>query len=543
MASLSATTSISSAPPNPALPELSYLLGEGSFGSVYKGRILPSRKVVAVKVIPIAMGDEETEKALQEIDILSACSSQYIVEYYECIIHNPGGPSSHSMAMGEMWILMEYCRGGSISDILTRLSGQTPALAFDEDIIQAVCASVALGLQYLHSNSMVHRDIKAGNVLVTNGGMVKLADFGVSATISNTMSKRKTVVGSPYWMAPEVIKESEYDGKADVWSLGITCIEMAESAPPHANLHPLRAIFLIPQKPPPTLADPDRWSPAMIDFTRVCLTKDTSQRPDSSALSSHPFIRQDVSSLRAREAGLPAIRNLLARLSSGKAAADAAAASAAQPSVSEVSEQELFRQHLHGDNDGETTPIEQSSFVVRDAGRKPNVAESAVQYFKGSDEGLDDEQETISNASPSTSPSISKKTRASRSPTTPGDIIDLVGRNLTRFKDRLRGQHHQVKSTPQKFQQVDLMRELFDAFAGEQASTIQSELQDDIVLQRQLAKLTRKLETEMAGLKVSYELAKQQLVVEAQLRNSLPFDASELMRQAAKRAGVNKSER
>jgi serine/threonine protein kinase len=125
-----------------------------------------------------------------------------------------------------------------------------------------------------------------------------LADFGVSAELSNTLNKRQTVVGSPFWMAPEVIKESHYDGRADVWSLGITVIEMAEGAPPHSNLHPLRAIFLIPSKPAPTLADPDNWSPEMLDFVRCCCQKDPAQRHDSALLSSHPFVKQEVIALR-----------------------------------------------------------------------------------------------------------------------------------------------------------------------------------------------------------------------------------------------------
>lgn len=117
------------------------------------------------------------------------------------------------------------------------------------------------------------RDLKAGNILLSMDGKAKLADFGVSAQLNNTLSKRKTVIGTPFWMAPEVIQESSYDGKADVWSLGITAIEMAEGMPPHFNVHPMRAIFLIPSKPAPRLTDPAKWSNDFNDFIKVCLNK------------------------------------------------------------------------------------------------------------------------------------------------------------------------------------------------------------------------------------------------------------------------------
>jgi len=241
------------------------LLGEGSFGAVYKSRHVPTGAIVAVKIIPNGAGGGpgEDEKIKGEIDILSRCDSPYIVGYFECFIRPPTNKP------GEMWIVMEYCEGGSMTDLLEAGAGFT----LPEDCIRAVCASIVLGLEYLHGVANVcHRDIKGGNVLLTDDGHVKLADFGVSAELTNTLNKRKTVVGSPYWMAPEVIRESHYDGRADVWSLGITVIELAEGAPPHANLHPLRAIFVIPTKPAPTLADPDNWSPEMLDFVR-CFAK------------------------------------------------------------------------------------------------------------------------------------------------------------------------------------------------------------------------------------------------------------------------------
>jgi serine/threonine protein kinase len=233
--------------------DIKNLLGEGSFGAVYRALHKSTSATVAVKIIPNATStsssgiDSETDKIMSEIDILSRCDSAFIVGYFECFVR----PPKKRLDNGEMWIIMEYCEGGSILDFLERAGG-LHSYGEGEEVIRAACASIVLGLEYLHGVANVcHRDIKCGNVLLTNDGHVKLADFGVSAELSNTLNKRKTVVGSPFWMAPEVIKESHYDGRADVWSLGITAIEMAEGHPPHSNLHPMRAIFVIPTKPAP----------------------------------------------------------------------------------------------------------------------------------------------------------------------------------------------------------------------------------------------------------------------------------------------------
>ena len=275
--------------------EIINLLGQGSFGDVWKAQHKETEAIVAVKIIANSSSSASEEENIKgEIDILSKCDSPYIVGYCECFIKPPTNKP------GEMWIVMEFCEGGSMSDLLEANAGYL----LPEECIRVVCASIVLGLEYLHGVANVcHRDVKCGNVLLTADGHVKLADFGVSANLTNTLNKRKTVVGSPYWMAPEVIRESHYDGRADVWSLGITAIEMAEGAPPHANLHPLRAIFVIPTKPAPTLADPDNWSPHMLDFVRCCCQKEPSQRHDSALLSSHPFVKQEVIALRSMHQG------------------------------------------------------------------------------------------------------------------------------------------------------------------------------------------------------------------------------------------------
>ncbi len=230
-------------------------------------------------------------------------SSAFVVEFKDCFFVD-----------AEIWIVMEFCLGGSVADML-----DATQRTLSEPQIRAICACAAMGLAYLHENHKIHRDLKAGNILLSLDGKAKLADFGVSATLNNSMSKRKTVIGTPFWMAPEVIQEISYDGKADVWSLGVTAIEMAEGMPPHFNVHPMRAIFLIPSKPPPKLLEPvattdgpRKWSADFHDFIAKCLVKDPTQRLDAAQLLSHPFLQADVEALRARPTqGLAPIKELV----------------------------------------------------------------------------------------------------------------------------------------------------------------------------------------------------------------------------------------
>jgi len=248
-------------------------LGEGSYGAVWKAVHMKTGTTTAIKRVPV---ENDLDEILNEIKIMKQCRSPYIISYYGSYFKE-----------NELWIVMEYCGAGSVSDLM-RITDEV----LTEDQISVVVKDSLKGLVYLHSMRKIHRDIKAGNILLNDKGESKLADFGVSGQLSDTMAKRQTVIGTPFWMAPEVIQEVGYDVKADLWSLGITVIEMAEGKPPYSNIHPMRAIFMIPSRPPPKLTEPDKWSKDMNDFVAKCLTKNPEQRPTATELLKHPFINR-----------------------------------------------------------------------------------------------------------------------------------------------------------------------------------------------------------------------------------------------------------
>ncbi|XP_029815143.1 serine/threonine-protein kinase 3 [Manacus vitellinus] len=256
-------------------------LGEGSYGSVFKAIHKESGQVVAIKQVPV---ESDLQEIIKEISIMQQCDSPYVVKYYGSYFKNT-----------DLWIVMEYCGAGSVSDII-RLRNKT----LTEDEIATILKSTLKGLEYLHFMRKIHRDIKAGNILLNTEGHAKLADFGVAGQLTDTMAKRNTVIGTPFWMAPEVIQEIGYNCVADIWSLGITSIEMAEGKPPYADIHPMRAIFMIPTNPPPTFRKPELWSDEFTDFVKKCLVKNPEQRATATQLLQHTFIKnaKPVSILR-----------------------------------------------------------------------------------------------------------------------------------------------------------------------------------------------------------------------------------------------------
>ncbi|KAL6068236.1 Plant dual-specificity MAP kinase kinase family domain protein [Balamuthia mandrillaris] len=261
--------------------ELVDVIGNGAFGTVCSCLNKQTLEMVAVKFIPIE--SEDTFKLQREIDIMKKIPyAPEIVKYFGCYVKD-----------NMLLIVMEYCDGGSLMDIL-RACNKT----LEEAQIAAASAAVVRGLQHLHKTvKIMHRDVKAANVLLNSKGEAKLADFGVSAQLATSAQRQKTVIGSPYWMAPEVIDQADsdsavgYNNKSDIWSLGITAIELAEGKPPHYDLLPIRAILKIPNEDPPTLKDQDKWSPAFHDFLAKCLMKDPEHRPTAQELLDHPFIK------------------------------------------------------------------------------------------------------------------------------------------------------------------------------------------------------------------------------------------------------------
>ncbi|KAK4964006.1 hypothetical protein LTR66_012524 [Elasticomyces elasticus] len=246
-------------------------LGSGSFGIVYKAKERATGALVAIKHIDLEGSDDDILEIQQEISLLSTCASQYVTQYKTSFVKGT-----------KLWIVMEYLGGGSCLDLLK------PG-PFTEAHIAIIMRELLFGLDYLHQTGKIHRDIKAANILLSTSGRVKIADFGVAAQLTNIKSQRMTFVGTPFWMAPEVIQEEGYDFKADIWSLGITAMELANGEPPNAQVHPMKVLMQIPKNPPPRL-EGGHWSREFREFAAACLVKDPDRRPTAKALLRSRFI-------------------------------------------------------------------------------------------------------------------------------------------------------------------------------------------------------------------------------------------------------------
>lgn len=268
--------------------ELIQKIGSGTYGDVYKAKRLQSNELAAIKVIKLEPTDD-IQIIQQEIIMMRDCRHPNIIAYYGSYLRRD-----------KLWICMEYCGGGSLQDIYQVTGPLT------EQQIAYMCRETLKGLEYLHQMGKMHRDIKGANILLTEYGDVKLADFGVSAQITATINKRKSFIGTPYWMAPEVAaveRKGGYNQLCDIWACGITAIELAELQPPMFDLHPMRALFLMSKSgfKPPALKDKDKWSPTFHNFIKTALTKNPKKRPTAERLLQHPFVQSEMSVRVAKE--------------------------------------------------------------------------------------------------------------------------------------------------------------------------------------------------------------------------------------------------
>lgn len=253
--------------------EVHDILGEGAYGKVYSATHKASNIQLAIKQVLVSGSQKDDLR--REIDILKKCKNKNIVQLYGCCIKD-----------NYLWILMEYCGLGSVLDVINTIKK-----TLTEQQISAVVAYTVLGLIYLHREGIIHRDMKAGNILITDEGFVKIADFGVSSQLGGAASKAKTVVGTPLWMSPEVLEGSKYDGKADIWSLGVSAIEMADGHAPFHDVPIMDAMYKIASGDPPSLQNPSKWSQNFNDFLKCCLVKDPAGRSSAVELLAHPFVQ------------------------------------------------------------------------------------------------------------------------------------------------------------------------------------------------------------------------------------------------------------
>ena len=258
-------------------PELKYTilgkLGEGNYGSVYKIQNKKTKEIFAAKISTMQKSNIENFK--KEINVLKQCNNPYIIKYKNSYIKN-----------NQIWIIIEYCDGGSIFDLM-----KITKKKLTENEISNIIKMVLKGLIYLHSQKKIHRDIKSGNILITKKGLIKLGDFGVSTQLMHSHSKKISKIGTPYYMSPEVINQNNYNSKCDIWSLGITCIELAEGNPPYYGIRTFLVMKKIINNPPKGLTNPNFWSFEFNDFVSKCLIFDFNKRPSAKDLINHKFIK------------------------------------------------------------------------------------------------------------------------------------------------------------------------------------------------------------------------------------------------------------
>ncbi|XP_041722680.1 STE20-like serine/threonine-protein kinase isoform X4 [Coregonus clupeaformis] len=281
-------------------------LGDGAFGKVYKAQNKQTGTLAAAKVIDTKT-EEELEDYMVEIDILASCDHRYIVKLLDAFYYE-----------SKLWILIEFCAGGAVDAVMLEL--ERP---LTEPQIRVVCRQTLEALAYLHEIKVIHRDLKAGNILFSQEGDIKLADFGVSAKNTMTLQRRDSFIGTPYWMAPEVVmcetsKDRPYDYKADIWSLGVTLIELAQIEPPNHEMNPMRVLLRIAKADPPTLMQPSRWSPEFNDFLRKALDKNVDRRWGTAQLLQHPFVSSVVDNKPLRELIAEANADVLEEIEEGK---------------------------------------------------------------------------------------------------------------------------------------------------------------------------------------------------------------------------------
>lgn len=276
-------------------------VGEGAAGEVFLCEDFRTGERVAIKKIKLTQ--HNLKMITVEIGMMKELDHPQIVKYFDSFL----------VSKEKLWVVMEFMGGGCLTDVLDQYA---EGLFMTEPLIALICRDTLKGLAYIHSGYRIHRDIKSDNILLSDDGRVKIADFGYAAELSREKLKRNTIVGTPYWMAPELIKGTKYDQRVDVWSTGIMAMEMAQGEPPYMEFPPLRALFLISTKGIPPLAEPDRWSADMNDFINKCLTLEMKTRPTSDALLSHPFLSHagshaDMAKLVARARELRALSEQL----------------------------------------------------------------------------------------------------------------------------------------------------------------------------------------------------------------------------------------